>query len=51
MEVELTLAPLSWADTNPIDDGSRRVVADGLVAVIDKDGLLRAIGDAVHADR
>ena len=51
VELELALAPLSWADISPIDSGSCRVVSDGMVAVVDKDGLLRSIQDAVLARR
>ncbi len=48
-EFELTLAPLSWASIDPVDNGSWRVVRDGMVAVVDKDGLLRSIQYAVGA--
>ena len=49
VELELTFAPLIWAKTDPVDSGTRRVVRDGMVAVVDKDGLLRAIQEAVRA--
>jgi hypothetical protein len=39
-EVDVGIVPPSWADTDPVDPGTARVVADGLVAVHDPDGLL-----------
>jgi uncharacterized protein len=51
VELELTLAPLSWAKTKPIDSGTRQVVRDGMVPVVDKVGLLRSVQDAVRASR
>jgi uncharacterized protein len=47
IELDLTLADVSWAGTQPVDHGTRRVVDDGLVILLDKDGLLRSIQD-VH---
>jgi len=29
-ELEITLADLNWASTSPVDDGTRRVVGDGM---------------------
>lgn len=40
VELELTLAPLGWALANPMDEGTRRVVNDGMTVLVDKDGLL-----------
>ena len=39
LEVELGFAPPSWAAV-PVDAGTRRVVADGLVVLHDPSGLL-----------
>ncbi len=41
LEVELDVAPVTWAQV-PLDEGTRRVLADGARALHDPDGLLRA---------
>jgi uncharacterized protein len=46
-EVELTFAGCAWANTTPIDDGTRSVVTDGLRIVLDRDGMLAKLVDAV----
>jgi len=51
VELELTFAQLSWANTLPVDVGTRRVVSDGIQTLIDKDGLLRTVADAVRIGR
>jgi hypothetical protein len=38
--VEFGVVSPAWASTAPLDDGTRRVVADGLQALYDPDGLL-----------
>lgn len=43
LEVELGVGRLAWASVSPVDDGTRRVVGDGLVAVYDPDGLLDSL--------
>jgi hypothetical protein len=48
--VELTFADPSWAEREPIDPGTRRVVADGMVIVADKDGLLTALQQQVEQE-
>lgn len=49
-ELEIGLADLNWARTSPVDDGTRRVVLDGMRVLVDKDGLLRAlIGAVLHS--
>jgi predicted nucleotidyltransferase len=40
LEVEISFAPLFWASVNPLDPGTRRVVADGCRILHDPDGLL-----------
>ena len=45
-EVELGIAPLSWATTAPVDDGTYRVISDGLRIVYDPDGILAALSTA-----
>lgn len=46
-ELELTLADTRWAHTEPLDQGTRRVVSDGMRPLVDKDGLLHAVASAV----
>jgi hypothetical protein len=50
-EVELSFAALSWANTSPIDDGTRRVVSDGFGVLVDKDGALSALREATKRSR
>ncbi|QGN47969.1 nucleotidyltransferase domain-containing protein [Micromonospora sp. WMMC415] len=45
-EVEIGVAPVSWARTGPVDAGTRRVVSDGHRAVHDPAGLLAALSAA-----
>jgi uncharacterized protein len=40
LEVEFGIGPLAWAETTPMDDGTRRVVAGGLIVLYDPDTLL-----------
>ena len=46
LEVELGVAPPSWAATDPVDEGTRRVVADGVSIVYDPKGVLARLLDA-----
>jgi Nucleotidyltransferase domain len=46
-ELELTFADCSWARINPVDSGTRRVVADAFRIVLDKDGMLKRLVDTV----
>ena len=39
-EVELGVAPPTWAATDPVEGGTRRVVTDGMSIVYDPEGLL-----------
>jgi len=48
LHVELGVAPPSWADTNPLDPGTARVLADGLQIVHDPQDLLAQARDAVQ---
>lgn len=45
-EVELGVAPVSWAGTEPVDPGTRRVISDGHRVVHDPAGLLAALSAA-----
>jgi hypothetical protein len=47
--LELSVAPEDWANVNPIDPGTRRVVSDGFRVLVDKDGALRALVAAIGA--
>jgi hypothetical protein len=45
-EVELTFARCSWANVDPIDNGTRQVVNDGLHIIFDRDRVLTKLIDA-----
>jgi predicted nucleotidyltransferase len=45
-EVEFGIAPRSWADI-PIDEGTYGVVADGMMILDDKRGILKKLRDAI----
>jgi len=47
-EVELTFAAPAWAQVNPLDPGTRFVVADGFRAIVDKDEALSRLVAAVR---
>jgi predicted nucleotidyltransferase len=47
LQVEFGLATPAWASTDPVDTGTARVVRDGCVAVVDRDGLLARLTAAV----
>lgn len=49
LEVELGVASPSWAAVEPLDEGTRRVVGDGLRALYDPRGLLADLAAAVAA--
>jgi predicted nucleotidyltransferase len=46
LEVEVGIGRPSWADTSPVDPGTRRVVRDGMQALYDPRGMLAALIDA-----
>jgi len=48
-EVELTFAAPVWAKIDPMDPGTRVVVADAFRAIVDKDGVLGRLVAAVCA--
>jgi uncharacterized protein len=43
-EVEITVAPLSWAGIAPIDEGTRRIISEGCRVLHDPDALLTRLG-------
>jgi predicted nucleotidyltransferase len=49
-EVELTLAPCSWARIDPVDAGTRTVVKDAFQIIFDKDGILANLLSAVMSE-
>ena len=46
VELELTFAPPSWADIDPIDPGTRAVVSGGFEIEVDKDDRLARLAEA-----
>lgn len=40
------VVPVSWAATDPVDSGTRRVISDGHTIVHDPAGLLAALSAA-----
>ena len=46
LEVEFGVAPPSWAATDPVDEGTRRVVTDGALVLYDPKGILARLLDA-----
>lgn len=46
LEVEVGIGLPSWAETSPVDPGTRRVVRDGLRVLHDPRGLLGALASA-----
>jgi hypothetical protein len=47
-ELELTFGPVSWASTDPIDRGTRDIVASGFRVIVDKDGDLERLTEAIQ---
>jgi uncharacterized protein len=50
LQVEVGVGVPSWADTTPVDPGTRRVVADGMRPIYDPTGLLARLIAVVNAD-
>jgi hypothetical protein len=48
-EVELTFAASAWANINPLDPGTKFVVADAFRIIVDKDGALQRLFTVVQA--
>lgn len=46
LEVEVGVTDPSWAVTDPVDEGTRRVVTDGMSVVYDPGGMLAGLLDA-----
>jgi hypothetical protein len=47
VEIEVGLAPLTWAGTDPVDTGTGRVVREGFSIVLDPHGTLAGLARAV----
>ena len=50
-ELELSFSTPKWTATDPIDDGTRRVVSDGFSIIVDKDGHLQRVVEAVKRSK
>jgi uncharacterized protein len=48
VDIEIGLAPLSWADADPVDAGTARVVRDGFSIVFDPHGTLAGLAEVVE---
>ena len=51
LEIEFGFAAPNWASLNPLDDGTRRVIADGCRILLDKSGLMAALVSTSAAAR
>ena len=49
LDVDVCIGRPSWADTDPLDEGTRRVVEDGMHVLWDPGGRLAALAAAVAA--
>jgi len=49
-KAELAFARCSWAETTPVEPGTRSVVRDAFEIIFDKDGRLARLVDAVRQD-
>jgi len=43
LEVEMGIGPLSWAQVDPVDAGTHRVITDGCRILHDPDGLIQQL--------
>ena len=51
LEVEVGVGPATWASTDPVDAGTRRVVETGFRILYDPHGLLAQLGHACLSSR
>ena len=49
-EIEFNITTKEWVKTDPVDDGTKQVVRDGLVIVYDPQDLLKKLREAVDAE-
>jgi RimJ/RimL family protein N-acetyltransferase len=47
LDIEVGVAPTSWASLDPLDDGTARVASEGMRVLHDPDGMLCALAAAV----
>lgn len=50
LEIEFGITDPSWAQVDPPDAGTQRVVRDGMSIVFDRDGLLERLVEAIVAE-
>lgn len=50
-EVEFSFSGKSWADINPIDEGTRRVMVDGHKIIYDPNSLVLKLSDKLREER
>jgi uncharacterized protein len=50
LEVEFGITTREWAATNPVDAGTRRVIADGAQVVHDPQGIFAALIETVRRE-
>jgi predicted nucleotidyltransferase len=48
LEVEYCITTKEWANVNPLDPGTKRVVGDGMRILYDKDNLLKKLQNAAN---
>jgi predicted nucleotidyltransferase len=49
-EVEFGFTAAAWASTDPVDRGTRKVVADGLQCIYDPTGMLHALMTVMQSE-
>ncbi len=49
-EVEFGLTTAPWAETNPVDAGTRRVITDGALILSDPTGMMAALMKAIEGE-
>ena len=49
-EIEFDITTKDWTKTDPVDDGTKQVVREGMVIIYDPQDLLRKLKDAIHAE-
>jgi predicted nucleotidyltransferase len=48
LEVEFGITSRKWVKTDPIDEGTRRVIMDGMVIITDRQNVLNAFINAMN---
>lgn len=47
IEAEFNIATEEWAKTNPVDKGTKKVMTDGNKILVDKEGMLKKLINAI----